>query len=167
MVSKADFKNLFQSSLKDMLTKKEKQAKKKDNLEVDDESFDMNVFEKLMEGKHTEIVSNGDDDLKSINDTNTFSYSEQNNMTDKPCLGNNYNNPSPHRFATRAPFGLGRFHEKLSEKKHSKSIFSFSQENARPTTLGLRVGSKKDPGYNQKNFHAAHPLHNNTHSTST
>jgi hypothetical protein len=45
-----------------------------------------------MEGKHTEIVSNCDDDLKSINDTNTVSYSEQNNMTDKPCLGNNYNN---------------------------------------------------------------------------
>jgi hypothetical protein len=53
MVSKADFKNLFQSSLKDMLTKKEKHTKKKDNMEVDDESLDMNVFEKLMEGKHT------------------------------------------------------------------------------------------------------------------
>jgi hypothetical protein len=52
----------------------------------------MNIFEKPMEGKHTEIVSNGDDDLKYINDTNTFSYSEQNNMTDKPCLGNSYNN---------------------------------------------------------------------------
>jgi hypothetical protein len=51
MVSKADFKNLFQSSLKDMLTKKEKQTKKK-NMEVDDESLDMNVFEKLMEGKY-------------------------------------------------------------------------------------------------------------------
>jgi hypothetical protein len=58
-----------------MLTEKEKQAKKKDNMEVDDESLDMNVFKKLMEGKHTEIVSNCDDDLKSINDTNTFSYS--------------------------------------------------------------------------------------------
>jgi hypothetical protein len=44
MVSKADFKNLFQSSLKDMLTKKDKQAKKKDNMEVDDESLDMNVL---------------------------------------------------------------------------------------------------------------------------
>jgi ribosomal protein L13 len=44
MVSKADFKNLFQSSLKDMLTKKEKQTKKKDNMEVYDESLDMNVF---------------------------------------------------------------------------------------------------------------------------
>jgi hypothetical protein len=80
MVSKAYFKNIFQSSLKDMLTKKEKQAKKKDNVDF---------FEKLMEGKHTEIVSNGDDDLKSINNTNTFSYFEQNNMTDKPCLGKN------------------------------------------------------------------------------
>jgi hypothetical protein len=51
MVFKADFKNLFQSSLKDMLTKKENHAKKKDNMGVDDESLDMNVFEKLMEGK--------------------------------------------------------------------------------------------------------------------
>jgi hypothetical protein len=53
MVSKAHLKKLFQSSLKDMLTKKEKQTKKKDNMEVDDESLDMNVFEKIMEGKHT------------------------------------------------------------------------------------------------------------------
>jgi hypothetical protein len=69
MVAKSDFKNLFQSSLIDMLTKKENQTKKKINMEVDDGSLDMNVFEKLMEGKHTRIVSNGDDDLKRINDT--------------------------------------------------------------------------------------------------
>jgi DNA-binding IscR family transcriptional regulator len=37
MVSKANLKNLFQSSLKDMLTKKEKQEKKKENTEGDDE----------------------------------------------------------------------------------------------------------------------------------
>jgi hypothetical protein len=74
-----------------MLTKKEK-SKKKDNMEVDDESLDMNVFEKLMEGKHTEIVNKSNNHLNSINDTNTFSYSEQNNMTNKPCLDNNYNN---------------------------------------------------------------------------
>jgi hypothetical protein len=37
-------------------------------------------------------VNNGDDDLKSINNTSTFSYSKQNNMTDKYCLDNNYNN---------------------------------------------------------------------------
>jgi hypothetical protein len=48
MVSKEDFKNLFQSSLKEMLTKKDKQAKK--DAEGDDDSLDMNVFEKLTEG---------------------------------------------------------------------------------------------------------------------
>jgi hypothetical protein len=36
-----------------MLTKKDKQAKKKEDAEGDDEYLDMNVFEKLMEGKHT------------------------------------------------------------------------------------------------------------------
>jgi hypothetical protein len=50
MVSKSDFKNLFQSSLKEMLTKKDKQAKKNENTEGDDDSLDMDVFEKLMEG---------------------------------------------------------------------------------------------------------------------
>jgi hypothetical protein len=49
----------------------------------------MNVFEKLMEGKHTKIVNKSDDDLNSINDTNTFAYSKQNNMTDKSCEDNN------------------------------------------------------------------------------
>jgi ribosomal protein L35 len=44
MVSKADFKNLCQSSLKDMLTEKGKQNKKKGNMEVYDESLDTNVF---------------------------------------------------------------------------------------------------------------------------
>jgi hypothetical protein len=92
MVSKSDFKNLFQSSLKEMLTKKDKQAKKKENAEGDDESLDMNVFEKLMEGKHTKIVKKSNYDFKSINDTDTFAYSKQNNMTDKSCEDNNYNN---------------------------------------------------------------------------
>jgi hypothetical protein len=85
-------KTMFQSSLKDMLTKKDKQAKKKENTERDDESLDMNVFKKIMEVKHTKIVDKGDDDLKSINNTNTFDYSKQNNMTDKYCEDNNYNN---------------------------------------------------------------------------
>jgi hypothetical protein len=44
MVSKLDFTNLCQSSLKEMLTKKNKQAKKNENAEGDDESLDMNVF---------------------------------------------------------------------------------------------------------------------------
>jgi hypothetical protein len=45
-----------------------------------------------MEGKHTEILNKGDDHLKSINDTNTFDYSKQNNMTDKYYEDNNYKN---------------------------------------------------------------------------
>jgi hypothetical protein len=44
MVSKSDLKNLFQSSLKEMLTKKDKQSNKKENSEGDDDSLDMNVF---------------------------------------------------------------------------------------------------------------------------
>jgi hypothetical protein len=52
----------------------------------------MHVFEKLMEGKNKEIVSNNDDDSKSIKSTKTLFHSGQNNMTDKSCLYNNYNN---------------------------------------------------------------------------
>jgi ribosomal protein L15 len=88
MVSKADFKNLFQSSLKEMLTKKDKQAKK--NAEGDDDYLDMNVFEKLMEGKHTKIVNKSNDDLISINATGNFDYSIQDKMTNKSCEDNNY-----------------------------------------------------------------------------
>jgi hypothetical protein len=89
MVSKSDFKNLFQSSMKEMLTKKDKQAKK--NTEGDDDSLDMNVFEKLMEGKHIMIVTKSNDDLISINDTDTFDYSMQDKITHKDCEHNNYN----------------------------------------------------------------------------
>jgi hypothetical protein len=92
MVSKSDFKNLFQPSLKEMLTKKDKQAKKKENAEGDDESLYMNVFEKLMEGKYTKIVNKSNDDLISITGTNTFDYSIQDKMTNKSCEDNNYNN---------------------------------------------------------------------------
>jgi hypothetical protein len=92
MVSKSDFKNLFQSSLKEMLTKKDKQAKKKENTEGSDDSLDMNVFEKLMKGKHTKIVNKSNDDLKSINDTDTFDYSMQDKINNKSCEDNNYNN---------------------------------------------------------------------------
>jgi hypothetical protein len=92
MVSKTVFKNLFQSSLKEMLTKKDEQEKKKENAEGDDDSLDMNAFEKLMEGKHTEIVNKSNDDLKIINDTNTFHYSIQDKTTKKYCEHHNYNN---------------------------------------------------------------------------
>jgi hypothetical protein len=92
MVSKSDFKNLFQCSLKNTLTKKDKQAKKKKNTEGDDESLDMNVFEKLTEGKHTRIVNKRNDDFISINDTDTFDYSMQDKIANKSCEDNNYNN---------------------------------------------------------------------------
>jgi hypothetical protein len=92
MVSKSDFKTMFQSSLKEMLTKKDKKAKKKENTEGNDDSLDMNVFEKLIKGKHTKIVNKINDDLKSINDTDTFDYSMQDKMTEKSCEDNNYNN---------------------------------------------------------------------------
>jgi hypothetical protein len=49
----------------------------------------MNVFEKLMEGKHTEIVSNDDGESTSINSTNKLFQSGNNNKTDKSCLNNN------------------------------------------------------------------------------
>jgi hypothetical protein len=52
----------------------------------------MNVFEKLMKGMHTKIVNKSNDDLKSINDTNTFAYSKQNKVTHKSCEHNNNNN---------------------------------------------------------------------------
>jgi hypothetical protein len=52
----------------------------------------MNIFEKLMEGKHTMIVNKRNDDLISINDTNTFDYSMQDKITHKNCEHNNYNN---------------------------------------------------------------------------
>jgi hypothetical protein len=60
-----------------MLTKKDKQAKKKENAEGDDDSLDMNVFEKLMEGKQPMFVNKRYDDLQSINDTDTFDCSMQ------------------------------------------------------------------------------------------
>jgi hypothetical protein len=59
MVSKADFKNLFQSSMKDMLTKKDNQVK--NNAEGDDDSLDMIFFQKLMEGTQPMFVNQSND----------------------------------------------------------------------------------------------------------
>jgi hypothetical protein len=53
MVSKDDFKNMFQTSMKEMFTKKDKKAKA--NAEGNDDYLDIDVFEKLMEGKHTNV----------------------------------------------------------------------------------------------------------------
>jgi hypothetical protein len=48
-------------------------------------------FEKIMEGKHNEIVSNDDDDSMRIHNTNDLFHFGQNNSTAKSCLDNNYN----------------------------------------------------------------------------
>jgi hypothetical protein len=54
----------------------------------------MNVFEKLMEGKHTKIVNKSNYGFKSINDNDddTSDYSMQDKMTNKSCEDNNHNN---------------------------------------------------------------------------
>jgi hypothetical protein len=49
-------------------------------------------LKKLMEGKHTLIVTKSNDDLISINDTDTFDFSMQDKITHKNCEHNNYNN---------------------------------------------------------------------------
>jgi hypothetical protein len=90
MVSKDDFKNLFQTSMKEMFTKKYKKANT--NAEGDEDSLDMNVFEKLMEGKQQMFVNENDDDLISINDTNTCDYSIQNKCTHGSIKHNDYSN---------------------------------------------------------------------------
>jgi hypothetical protein len=54
--------------------------------------LDMNVFEKLMEGKHTKILNKSNDDLISIYDTDTFDYSMQDKITHNICKDNDYNN---------------------------------------------------------------------------
>jgi hypothetical protein len=83
MVSKADFKNLFQSSMKEMLTKRENQKKEKDSKNMDEESLDMNVFD-IFTGKHNKFVSKNYDDSMSI--TNKFFHFEQTNEPDECYL---------------------------------------------------------------------------------
>jgi hypothetical protein len=92
MVSKADLKNLFESSLKEMISKKEKQKNDKNNMELDDESLDMDVFDELMESKHNEKVSENGDVLMSIKNTNNFFHFKQTNTPDKSDIKNNNKN---------------------------------------------------------------------------
>jgi hypothetical protein len=87
MVSKDDFKNLFQTLMKEMFTKKAKTS-----AEGDEDSLDMNVFEKLMAGKQHMFVSENNDDLIRINDTNTCDNSIQNKCTHGSIKHNDYGN---------------------------------------------------------------------------
>jgi hypothetical protein len=73
-----------------MLTKKDK--KEKNNDEGDDDSLDMNVFQKLMDGQQQMLVNESNDDLISINDTDTFDYSKQDKITHAISEHNNYKN---------------------------------------------------------------------------
>jgi hypothetical protein len=61
-------------------------------MELDDESLDMNLFDKLMEGKHNESVSENDGDSTSINSTNNLFRFEQTNTPDKSDIKNNKKN---------------------------------------------------------------------------
>jgi hypothetical protein len=57
-----------------------------------------------MEGKYTMIVTNRNDDLISINDTETFDYSMQDKITHKYCEDKNNNNNDDelaHQFSKR------------------------------------------------------------------
>jgi hypothetical protein len=54
--------------------------------------LDMNIFEKLMEGKQPMFVTKSNDDLISINDTDTFDYFMQDKITHKSSEHNNYYN---------------------------------------------------------------------------
>jgi hypothetical protein len=88
MVSKSDFENLFQCSIKEMITKREKQKKDKASTYMDEDSLDMNVFD-MFTGKHNESVSKNDDDSMSI--TNNLFHFEQTNEPDKCYLKNSNN----------------------------------------------------------------------------
>jgi hypothetical protein len=90
MVSEDNFKNLFQTSMKEMFTKKDKKAKT--NAEGDEDSLDVNVFEKLMEGEQQMFVNENNDDLIIINDTNNCDYSMQNKCTHRSIKHNDYIN---------------------------------------------------------------------------
>jgi hypothetical protein len=92
MVSKADFKNIFQSYLKEMLSKKEKKKNERNNMELNDESLNMKVLDKLMEDKHNEIVSEKDYGSIIIENTNNLFHVEQTNTPDKSYIKNNKKN---------------------------------------------------------------------------
>jgi hypothetical protein len=88
MVSKTDFKNLFQSSIKEMLTTREKQKKEKESTDMDEESLDMNLFY-MFTGKHNDFVSTNHDD--SMSNTNKLFRFKQTYKPDKRYFKDNNN----------------------------------------------------------------------------
>jgi hypothetical protein len=88
MVSKSYFKKPIPILIEGNVDQKVQTSKEK--AEGGDDSLNMNVFENLMEGKHTKIVTKSNDDLISINDTDTFEYSMQDKITHKNCEDNKF-----------------------------------------------------------------------------
>jgi hypothetical protein len=86
MVSKEDFKNMFQSSIKGMFTKREKKKKEKYSTNMEEESLDVNMFD-MFTGKHNEIVSKNNDQSMSL--TNNLFHFEHTSEPDKCYLKNN------------------------------------------------------------------------------
>jgi hypothetical protein len=68
-------------------------------MELDDRSLDINVFDKLMEGKHNEIVSNNDDDSMSIENTDNLFHFGQTSTPDKSYININNNNNDNYEIA--------------------------------------------------------------------
>jgi hypothetical protein len=58
-------------------------------MELDDESLDMNVFDKLMDGKYDEIVSENNDDSMCVENTKNSFHFGQTNTPDKYYIKNN------------------------------------------------------------------------------
>jgi hypothetical protein len=90
MISRSDFKDLFQSLIKEIITKREKHKKDKASADMDEDPLDINIFDMMFTGKHNEIVSKNDDDSMSI--TYNLFHFEQTNEHDKCYLKNNNKN---------------------------------------------------------------------------
>jgi hypothetical protein len=115
MVSKADFKNLFQSSIKEMLTKKEKQKKEKYSTDMYEDSLDMNVFD-MFTGKHNEFESKNYDDSTSM--TNKLFHLEQSNEPDKCYLKDDNNDEIAYTFSK----GIKLKHEPEAAQENNSTI---------------------------------------------
>jgi hypothetical protein len=72
--------------------KNEKLNNDKTDTELDDESVEMNVFDKSGDVKHKESVGKNDDDSMSIEDTNNLFHFEQTNSPDKYYIKNKKKN---------------------------------------------------------------------------
>jgi hypothetical protein len=68
-------------------------------MDLDEESIEMTVFDKLMECKHNEIVSKNDDGSMSIENTSNLFHFGQHISPDNTCLDNNNNDEIAYPFS--------------------------------------------------------------------